>query len=140
MRIARAGQTLMILLFAALFWCRCRPRVRPLRLGGTPIKGGWTVDEKQSRAMVSKETGIKVNYIARPLDASQTLALWQQNWAAQTPDIDVYIIDVIWPGIAAAHATDLKEYFTPEGTKRVLPAHRGEQHRKWQAGCHSFLY
>ena len=43
----------------------------------------------------SRETGIKVNYIARPVDASETLALWQQNWAAQTPDIDVYIIDVI---------------------------------------------
>ena len=59
--------------------------------------------------------------MARPLDASETLALWQQNWAAQTPDIDVYIIDVIWPGIAAPHADDLKQYFTPEEVGAFFP-------------------
>ena len=88
----------------------------------------------------SKETGIKVNYIARPLDASQTLALWQQNWAAQTPDIDVYIIDVIWPGIAAPHATDLKEYFTPEELGEFFPRIVANNTVKWQARCHSFFY
>jgi trehalose/maltose transport system substrate-binding protein len=69
----------------------------------------------------SKETGIQVHYIARPVSATETLGLWQQNWAAKTPDVDVYIIDVIWPGIAAAHATDLKQYFTEKELSDFFP-------------------
>src|ERR1700756_4754393 len=42
----------------------------------------------------TKETGIQVHYIARPVSTTETLMLWQQDWAAQTPDIDVYIVDV----------------------------------------------
>jgi trehalose/maltose transport system substrate-binding protein len=59
----------------------------------------------------SKETGVPVKYLARPVNATETLMLWQQDWAAQTPDVDIYLIDVIWPAIAAAHAADLTPYF-----------------------------
>ena len=64
----------------------------------------------------SKETGIPVRYIGRPLSTTETLMLWQQDWAAQTADVDIYLIDVIWPAIAAAHAVDLTQYFTPSET------------------------
>ena len=64
----------------------------------------------------SKETGIPVRYIGRPLSTTETLMLWQQDWAAQTPDVDIYMIDVIWPAIAAPHAADLAQYFTPSET------------------------
>jgi trehalose/maltose transport system substrate-binding protein len=47
--------------------------------------------------------------------------LWQQDWSAQTPDVDVYIIDVIWPAIAAPHATDLKQYYTPQELRQFFP-------------------
>jgi hypothetical protein len=39
------------------------------------------------------------------------LSLFNQYWAAQSPDVDAYMIDVIWPGIAAPRAVDLKKYF-----------------------------
>ena len=64
----------------------------------------------------SKETGIPVRYIGRPLSTTETLMLWQQDWAAQTADVDIYLIDVIWPTIAAPHAVDLTQYFTPSET------------------------
>ena len=64
----------------------------------------------------SKETGIPVRYIGRPLSTTETLMLWQQDWAAQTADVDIYLIDVIWPAIAAPHAVDLTQYFTPSET------------------------
>jgi ABC-type glycerol-3-phosphate transport system substrate-binding protein len=60
----------------------------------------------------SKETGIPVRYIGRPLSTTETLMLWQTDWAAQTSDVDIYLIDVIWPAIAAPHAADLTPYFT----------------------------
>jgi len=69
----------------------------------------------------TKETGIQVHYIARPVSSTETLMLWQQDWAAQTPDIDVYIVDVIWPAIAVAHAADLKQYFTEKELGEFFP-------------------
>jgi trehalose/maltose transport system substrate-binding protein len=69
----------------------------------------------------SRETGIPVRYITRPVSTTETLMLWQQDWAAHTPDVDVYLIDVIWPAIAAAHASDLKQYFTDKELAEFFP-------------------
>ena len=80
--------------------------------------GRWT------RAMAeewAKKTGNTVDYISRPNDASQTLQLFQQYWAAKSGDVDVYMIDVIWPGIAAPHAADLKKYFKEDEIKQHFP-------------------
>ena len=38
----------------------------------------------------SRETGTPVRYITRPVSTTETLMLWQQDWAAHTPDVDVY--------------------------------------------------
>jgi trehalose/maltose transport system substrate-binding protein len=65
----------------------------------------------------AQKSGNKLEYINRPNSATETLALFQQYWAAKSPDVDVYMIDVIWPGIAAAHAADLKKYFTDDDLK-----------------------
>jgi len=62
-----------------------------------------------------------VDYISRPNDASATLQLFQQYWAAKSGDVDVYMIDVIWQGIAAAHATDLKKYVKDDEIKDFFP-------------------
>jgi trehalose/maltose transport system substrate-binding protein len=35
--------------------------------------------------------------------------------------VDVYIVDVIWPGIAAGHASDLKQYFTEKELGEFFP-------------------
>ena len=69
----------------------------------------------------SRETGIPVNYITRPLSTTETLMLWQQDWASQTPDIDIYLIDVIWPAVAAPHAVDLTKYFAPKEVGEFFP-------------------
>src|SRR5258707_14076706 len=69
----------------------------------------------------SKQTGIDAHYIGRPLSTTETLMLWQQDWAAQTADVDIYLIDVIWPAIAARHAEDLSKYFTPQEIGEFFP-------------------
>ena len=48
-----------------------------------------------------------LEYISRPNSSTQTLSLYDQYWAAQSADVDAYLIDVIWPGIAAPHAVEL---------------------------------
>ena len=80
--------------------------------------GRWT---KAKVEQWSKETGIPVRYIGRPLSTTETLMLWQTDWAAQTQDVDIYLIDVIWPAIAAPHAADLSQYFTPKETAEFFP-------------------
>jgi trehalose/maltose transport system substrate-binding protein len=69
----------------------------------------------------AKKTGNKVEYISRPQDASATLQQFQQYWAAKSPDIDVYMVDVIWQGILAPHAVDLKKYYKEDEVSKFFP-------------------
>jgi trehalose/maltose transport system substrate-binding protein len=69
----------------------------------------------------AQKTGNTLEYINRPKDASATLQQCQQYWAAHSADVDVYMIDVIWPGIAAPHAVDLKKYYKDDEIKQFFP-------------------
>ena len=53
------------------------------------------------------KTGNTVEIISTPNSATERLALYQQLLAAGASDIDVFQIDVIWPGILGAHFIDL---------------------------------
>ena len=69
----------------------------------------------------ANKTGNKLEYIGRPNDSSAVLPLFQQQWAAKSPDVDIYQIDVIWQGIAAPHAVDLKKYYKEDEIKGYFP-------------------
>lgn len=56
------------------------------------------------------KTGNKVNVISTPNSTTDRLALYQQILGAGASDIDVFQIDVIWPGILGNHFIDLKPY------------------------------
>ncbi|HEY5754011.1 MAG TPA: ABC transporter substrate-binding protein [Chthoniobacterales bacterium] len=76
--------------------------------------GRWT---RRLAEEWAKSTGNKLEYISRPNDASETLQQFQQYWAAKSSDVDAYMIDVIWPGICAPHAVDLKKYLKEDEIK-----------------------
>ncbi len=57
----------------------------------------------------AKQTGNHVKLISTPADANERLALYQTLLAAQSSDIDVFQIDVIWPGILGGHFVDLRK-------------------------------
>ncbi len=80
--------------------------------------GRWMKEKVEEWA---RKTGNRVEYIDSPADTNDRLALYQQYWAAKSPDVDVYMIDVIWPGIVAPHALDLKEYFTEAELREFFP-------------------
>jgi trehalose/maltose transport system substrate-binding protein len=55
----------------------------------------------------AERTGNTVKLVSTPGSASEQLALYQQLLAAGADDIDVFQIDVVWPGILAQHFIDL---------------------------------
>jgi trehalose/maltose transport system substrate-binding protein len=59
-------------------------------------------------------TGAQATLVKGAESATDRLQFYLQTFAAQAPDIDAAQIDVIWPGILAAHASDLSGSM-PEG-------------------------
>jgi len=69
----------------------------------------------------AKKTGNEVKYASTPTSSSEALALYQQLLAAGATDIDVFQIDVVWPGILGDFFIDLKPY-TKGAEKEHFPA------------------
>ena len=67
-------------------------------------------------------TGNEVKVISTPNSATERLALYQQILAANSADIDVFQIDVIWPGILASHFIDLAEHIDQATIDQHFPA------------------
>ena len=55
----------------------------------------------------AEENGHEIGYVYRPASATDTLNLYQQICSSGSSDIDIFMIDVIWPGIFADCAYDL---------------------------------
>ncbi|WP_291430794.1 ABC transporter substrate-binding protein [Deinococcus sp.] len=56
----------------------------------------------------AKKTGNIVKIFESPNLTNDRLGLYQQQLAAKSSDIDVYQLDVVWPGFLAQHFVDLK--------------------------------
>src|SRR5271157_4616570 len=80
--------------------------------------GRWTRAVAEDWA---KKTNNTLEYISRPADATSTLQLYLQSWGSKSADVDVYMVDVIWQGIAAPHAVDLKKYVKADEIKEFFP-------------------
>lgn len=55
-------------------------------------------------------TGHAVEVVSTPAAANERLALYQQILGARSDSVDVFQIDVVWPGLLAPHLLDLKPY------------------------------
>ncbi|HYG85534.1 MAG TPA: ABC transporter substrate-binding protein [Azospirillum sp.] len=69
----------------------------------------------------AQRTGNRVRLISPPKSASEQLALYQQLLAAEAEDIDVFQIDVVWPGILGDYFADLTPYVDQAILDRHLP-------------------
>ncbi|MEO0427894.1 MAG: ABC transporter substrate-binding protein [Pseudomonadota bacterium] len=65
---------------------------------------------KEATQRWAEKTGHTVTVVSTPNSTTERLALYQQMLAAEAGDIDVFQVDVIWPGILGAHFIDLKPF------------------------------
>src|SRR5215470_6626550 len=56
------------------------------------------------------KAGHQVQVVQTPASATDRLALFQQLLAAGSSDVDVFQVDVIWPGILGRYFVDLHKY------------------------------
>lgn len=68
----------------------------------------------------SRSTGTAVTVVATPNSSTERFALYQQILASHSPDIDVFQIDVVWPGTFAPHLVDLSRYIGPDITDQFF--------------------
>ena len=95
-----------MLLFALLPWLpRCAVAVEvSISCGAVGQELQLCRDGAQAWA---ERTGNTVRVVSTPNSASERLALYQQLLAGGSTAIDVYQIDVVWPGILARNLIDL---------------------------------
>lgn len=58
----------------------------------------------------SQKTGNEVKFVSVPNSSTAELSLYQQMLSAHSSKIDVYTIDVVWPGLLGSQFIDLKPY------------------------------
>ena len=58
----------------------------------------------------SQKTGNKVKLFTAPNSSTDILALFRQQFGAGSSDLDVVMVDVVWPGVLKNHLLDLKPY------------------------------
>lgn len=78
-----------------------------LTMYGDSVGLGSLLDLQATRRF-TQDTGVAVRVIPRAPSANETFANYQRLFQAQSPDVDVLMVDVIWPGALAPHLLDLK--------------------------------
>ncbi len=58
----------------------------------------------------AKKTGNTVKLFTQPQSTTDILALYRQMFAAKSSDLDIIMVDVVWPGVIKDHLIDLKKY------------------------------
>ncbi|WP_030069960.1 ABC transporter substrate-binding protein [Halomonas alkaliantarctica] len=62
----------------------------------------------------AEANGHHVNIVTTPASATEKLSLYQQLLGSQSQDVDVLMVDIVWPGLLADHLVDLNKHL-PEG-------------------------
>ncbi|MDO4904348.1 MAG: ABC transporter substrate-binding protein [Lautropia sp.] len=69
----------------------------------------------------AKENGHKVKLMSIPAASTDILGLYRKLFAAKSKDVDIVVVDVVWPGMIASHLLDLTPYTKGE-EKKQFPA------------------
>jgi trehalose/maltose transport system substrate-binding protein len=65
---------------------------------------------RESAEAWAARTGNPVQVVATPNDSSERLALYEQVLSSGSDKIDVFQVDVVWPGLLGSHFIDLRPF------------------------------
>ncbi|GGJ54419.1 ABC transporter substrate-binding protein [Deinococcus roseus] len=117
----RSSQALVWLLTAALAGSAAHAAGVTLTIACDGSGAGF--EQCKSGANVwAKKTGNTVKVFESPQLSNDRLGLTQQQMAARSDTIDVYMIDVVWPGILSQHFVDLKGKVPQSTLNQYFPA------------------
>jgi len=68
-----------------------------------------------------KETGNTAKIVTTPNSATARLALYEQLLAAHSDAVDVFQIDIVWPGLLGPDMIDLRKYIPQSVTAQDFP-------------------
>ena len=60
------------------------------------------------------KTGNEVKLVSTPADANERLSLYQSLLASKSDKVDIFQIDVVWPGTLANYFLDLNQFVAPD--------------------------
>jgi trehalose/maltose transport system substrate-binding protein len=120
--------TFIVFLSIILTGCQSEPitsdptGVEPVKMGEVtlrmngPAEGPRYDFDKAIIEEFEKETGIKVELVPGFESTTDRLTDYTVLLSSETPDFDVYQIDVIWPGILGEHFVDLNQALGEEAS------------------------
>ena len=109
-----------ILLAVGLVWSAASAQTITVAAGAV----GQELELVQAAAQryMDANPGVTINVLDTPDLADDRLGLYLQFFEAQSSEVDVYQIDVIWPGDLAVHFVDLYEYGAGDVVDMHFPA------------------
>nr|WP_097791103.1 ABC transporter substrate-binding protein [Halomonas beimenensis] len=70
----------------------------------------------------AEQTGHSVQVVSTPNGTTEKLSLYQQLLGSESSDIDVLMMDIVWPGMLGNHLVDLNDYLPEGATEGFFPA------------------
>ncbi len=83
---------------------------------------GLEVEFFDAAAAIYEEAcpNVAIDFSQNPASATDILNLYLQLWEAESPDVDIFQVDVIWPAIIAPHVVDMNEFATQETIDNIF--------------------
>jgi trehalose/maltose transport system substrate-binding protein len=88
-------------------------------LGWGPVTTGRLSRDESAFSRFTQKTGIRVHYIPGPETSTETLEMYLHSMESKPATPDVYLIDVVWPGILAEYLADLHPYLGEEAKEHL---------------------
>lgn len=79
---------------------------RRLTYYGESVGDGAELDRILSRRF-TRDTGVEITVVPKPQSAAENYTIYQRFFEARSAEVDVLLLDVVWPGAFAHHLADL---------------------------------
>ncbi|MGC9313438.1 MAG: ABC transporter substrate-binding protein [Sediminispirochaetaceae bacterium] len=81
-----------------------------IRFAADPNGASFDINKMQAEKYMAEHPNVKIELYDTSRSTTDLLGQYKQFWEAQSGELDIYRIDVIWPGDIATHLIDLNQF------------------------------